>query len=199
LWRSGCTRRCPLEIRNSTPSPPLVEWEDAPLLEELCLALRDVGVSNLQLPDGEGVRRAISRVKELSAELKERDIDVSSRIARLSSETNWDMDSLLRQTLSFPRAVPYLASTPNPTCGNCGVLLSRKAVLALCPRCVAYGLEQLAAGRSESHLDTCPICGCQEKGFLVYAHGLEWMNYCRSCLEAERARQDASWGLAEDA
>jgi hypothetical protein len=27
---------------------------------------------------------------------------------------------------------------------------------------------------------------------LVYAHGLEWMNYCRSCLEEERARRDSA-------
>ncbi len=160
-------------------------------MEELCLALRDVGVGNEQLPDGEDVRKAISWVKALSAELAKRGVDVSWRIMRLSIETNWDMDLLLRETLSFPRSVPYLASTPDPKCGNCGIPISRKAILALCPRCVARGLEQLAAGRSESHLDTCPICGRQEKGFLVYANGLEWMNYCGDCLEEERARQAA--------
>jgi len=111
--------------------PPLVDWEDASLLEELCLGLRDVGVGNEQLPDGEDVRKAISRVKALSAELAKRGVDVSSRITRLSTKTNWDMDSLLRETLGFPWCVPYLASTPDPKCGNCGIPISRKAVLAL--------------------------------------------------------------------
>ena len=191
MGRFGWIRRCSLEFRNTPPLPPLADWENAALLEELCLALRDVGVGNAQLPDGEDVRKAISWVKALSAELAKRGVDVSWRIMRLSIETNWDMDLLLRETLSFPRSVPYLASTPDPKCGNCGIPISRKAILALCPRCVARGLEQLAAGRSESHLDTCPICGRQEKGFLVYANGLEWMNYCGDCLEEERARQAA--------
>ena len=166
------------------------DQDDSSVIEALCLALREVGVLNAQLPDGQKVRKRISYVKELREELEHRGVDPSSRVKRLSRETNWDMESLLRDTLAFPDAVPYLATTRNPTCGNCGKPISRKALLALCSPCITYGLEQLAAGKSKSHLDTCPICGRQEKGFLVYAYGLEWMNYCRSCLEEERAHRD---------
>ena len=181
-----------MEIRNTLPPPSIRDQDDSSVIEELCLALREVGVLNAQLPDGQKVRKGIAYVKGLSAELEHRDVDPSSRIARLSLETNWDMESLLRDTLAFPQAVPYLASTPNPTCGNCGRPISRKAVLALCSSCLTHGLERLAAGKTESHLDTCSICDRQEKGFLVYAYGLEWMNYCRSCLEEERARRNAA-------
>ncbi len=179
-----------MEIRN-TPSPPQIcSQDDSKVIEELCLALREVGVLNEQLPDGRKVRKRIAYVKELCAELEQRGVDPSSRIERLSRETNWDMKSLLRDTLAFPDAVPYLAMTRQPTCGSCGKAISRKARLALCSPCITNGLEQLAAGKTESHLDTCPICSRNEKGFLVYAHGLEWMNYCRSCLKDEKARRE---------
>ena len=181
-----------MEIRNTPPRPAMRDQDDSSVVEELCFTLRQVGVFNAQLPDGQKVRMAIAYVKELSAELEHRNVDPSSRIARLSRDTSWDMESLLRDTLAFPQAVPYLALTPHPTCGNCGRPISRKALLALCSPCLTHGLKQLAAGKSESHLDTCPICDRQEKGFLVYAHGLEWMNYCRCCLEEERARRDSA-------
>jgi hypothetical protein len=177
-----------MEMRNSPPKPPLQAWDNSALVEELCLVLREIGVENRSLPDGEIVRAAILRVKEISAEIEKRNLDCSARLARLSRETAWDMVSLLRDSLAYPDAVPYLASTPNPTCGNCGVAISRKAILALCDKCVRAGLAQLSAGESDSHLDSCPICGRREKGFLVYAHGLEWMNYCRGCLEEASAR-----------
>ena len=177
-----------MEMRNSPPKPPLHAWDDSALVEELCLALRDVGVENRALPDGEEVRAAILRVKEVSAELVKRGLDCSARITRLSKETAWDMVTLLRDCQAFPEAIPYLASTPAPGCGNCGVEIPRRAMLALCEGCVRAGLAQLSAGESDSHLDICPICGRHEKGFLVYAHGLEWMNYCRGCLEEASAR-----------
>lgn len=181
-----------MEIRNTPPKLHLRDQDDSSVIEELCLALRNVGVSNPELPDGGDVRQGIAYVKEINDELKHRGVDPSSRIARLSLETNWDMESLLKDTLAYPEAIPYLASTPNPKCGNCGKLISRKAVLALCLPCLNSGLEQLEAGKAESHLNTCPICGRHEKGFLVYAYGIEWMNYCKSCLEEERARNDAA-------
>jgi hypothetical protein len=181
-----------MEIRNTPPPLQMRDQDDSSVIEELCLALREVGVLNAQLPDGQKVRKRIAYVKELHAELEQRDVDPSSRIARLSHETNWDMESLLRDTLAFPDTVPYLAATPHPRCGNCGKAISRKALLALCSPCLMHGLEQLAAGKTDSHLDTCSVCGRHEKGFLVYAYGLEWMNYCRSCLEEERARRDSA-------
>ena len=181
-----------MEFRNSPRQPHLRDQDDSSVIEKLCLALREVGVFNPQLPDGDDVRKRIAYVKEISTELEHRGVDPSPRIALLSRETNWDMESLLRNTLAFPKAIPYLASTPNPKCGNCGKLISREAVLALCSSCITKGLEQLEAGKTESHLKTCPICGRQEKGFLVYAHGVEWMNYCERCLYEEKARNDAA-------
>jgi hypothetical protein len=179
-----------MAIRNTPPLPPIGEWETPKLVEELCIALREVGVKNRELPDGEDIRRAIFRVKEIYAVLEERCIGVADRVRRLSAETKWDIEGLLRDALDFPQALPYLASTPEPTCGNCGRPISRKAILGLCLPCIHLGLEQLTKGKSESHLEVCPLCGRQEKGFLVYAHGLEWMNYCRNCLEEERGRHE---------
>ena len=177
-----------MEVRNTPPRPPLPEWDDSSVLEEMCLALRDVGVANPELPDGEYVRIAVTRAKALGAELIARGIDPKPRLERLSSETGWDTVALYRDTLAFPDAVPYLETTPEPTCGNCGCSILRRATIGLCKECLIYGIDLLRSGGSESHLETCTICERQERGFLVYAKGLEWMNYCHRCLEEERAR-----------
>jgi hypothetical protein len=162
-------------------------------VEKLCLALRDIGVFNRELPDGQSPREAIARAKNLHAEIRKRGLNVSYRISRLSDETNWDMTSLLRDTLAFPHAVPYLASTPDPRCGGCGERISRKATLSLCPQCITSGIAEVSVEQSNPQLETCSICGQARKGFFVSADGwIWWQIYCKSCLEEEQARQNAA-------
>jgi predicted RNA-binding Zn-ribbon protein involved in translation (DUF1610 family) len=157
-------------------------------VEELCLALRDVGVFNRQLPDGIDVRKAIFRAKTIYAEIEHRSLDLTPRIARLSNETRWDMESLFISTIAFPQAVPYLVSTPDPRCGHCGKQISRKATLALCPNCTRDAMEDISGERTTSHLSVCSICGQSEICFLVIDDE-HYMYYCKSCLQEEQSRQ----------
>lgn len=178
-----------LEFRSTPPRPAVEERDDAALLETLCLALRDVGIFNAQLPDGGDAREAIARVKSVYAETDRRGLDAGRRIERLSRETSWDMSSLLRDTLAYPRAIPYLASADDPLCGSCASPISRKAVLALCERCLVSGLVAVTSGSANGHLDRCTICERPGKGFVVYAHASEWMSYCTACLDEECSRR----------
>ncbi len=178
-------------MRGSSAVPPIEEWDDDEVREQLCLALREVGVRHAMLPDGTEARAAIERVVELHAEANRRGLDVSARISRLSTETGWDMESLLRDTLAYPEAIPYLASGPEPTCGNCGERIPRTALLALCGVCLDAGLEITMQGRPQGHLDTCTFCGRNEKGFLVYAYDVDYRNYCAQCLRDAKTRYDA--------
>jgi hypothetical protein len=181
-----------MEIRNTPPPLPFPEWQDDPLTEELCLALRLIGVLNGQLPDGEQVRAAIRRVQEIHHELARRSLAIGPRIRRLSTEMGWDIETLLHDSLVYPQAIPYLAQRPDPTCGNCGKGIPRTAILALCQECVEKGLEIIASGHSESHLEACTVCGKAERGFLMYAYGLEWMNYCTDCLQKALTRYNTA-------
>jgi Zn finger protein HypA/HybF involved in hydrogenase expression len=58
------------------------------------------------------------------------------------------MESLFINTIAFPQAVPYLASTPDPRCGHCGKQISRKATLALCPNCTLDAFEDISGERT---------------------------------------------------
>ena len=57
------------------------------LIEDLCLALRDVGVRTYSLPDDERAVSAIRSVQQIYALLKQRKADVHARIEQLSEET----------------------------------------------------------------------------------------------------------------
>ena len=168
----------------------LRDESDSDLIETLCVALRDVGVINEALPDWPVARKAVARVKTLSQALQERALPVDARLRRLSTECNWDMLQLWQDSIAFPDAVPYLAATPTPGCGNCGGNIPRSMPLRLCRACVEKGLAAIAAAEP-SHVQNCTVCGKVGSGFLVYADGVEWMHYCKQCLEDGRRRYEA--------
>lgn len=92
-----------------TPPPsPVCARDAATLVEDLCVALREVGVFDSQLPDGPQVLRAINDVRSINQELVHRGIDVSDHLALLSEQTHWRMAELLRDCLSSPQVVPYV-------------------------------------------------------------------------------------------
>ena len=92
----------------NTPPPPPHERDTATLLEDLCVALRDVGVSDSELPDGPRVLGAIGRVQSIHHELTRRRVDLVKPLEELSAQTRWRMEDLLRDCLAFPRALPYV-------------------------------------------------------------------------------------------
>jgi hypothetical protein len=95
-------------MKNTPAEPPIEQRETGELVEDLCLALRDVGVGDHNLPDGEWVVSAVLRVRRLHDELSRRGADVTRRLERLSEETSWQMTPLLRDCLMYPEVIPYV-------------------------------------------------------------------------------------------
>jgi hypothetical protein len=95
---------------NTPPRPPISDWSNDDLLEELCLALRNVGVMDNQLcaPNRSRVEGQIQRVLEIHGELIRRQFEIKPRIDLLSVETSWKMDDLLEDCLLFPGRQPYV-------------------------------------------------------------------------------------------
>jgi hypothetical protein len=95
-------------MRNSTPPAPISERDNDVLLEDLCIALRNVGVYDRDLPDGAVVQQHIENVCAIMRELKQRGVSPDDRITRLTAETNWRMLDLLQECLEFPGSMPYV-------------------------------------------------------------------------------------------
>lgn len=94
-------------MRNTPPLLPIAQRSDDKLIEELCLALRDVGVWTWNLPNDGNVSK-VRTVQEIYALLEQRKVDVSDRIKRLSEETSWQMETLLQECLAFPDVIPFV-------------------------------------------------------------------------------------------
>ena len=84
-----------VEFRNTPPKPPISERTDKEVVEALCIALREVGVSNGILPDGEQIREEIKTAQDIYKEIVKRDINISRRIKKLAKETKWPMVRLV--------------------------------------------------------------------------------------------------------
>jgi hypothetical protein len=117
-------------MTNTPAELPIEQRETQELVEDLCLALRDVGVMDYGLPEGEQVVSAVLRVQQLHGELSRRGADVTRRLERLSEETSWQMMPLLRDCLMYPAAIPYVRERD-------GI---RRALR--CPACHAHELSR---------------------------------------------------------
>jgi hypothetical protein len=94
-------------MANTPPDLPIRNRETKKLVEDLCIALRNVGVWDNELPGGDTVRSFIEEIKMIHAELKGRGVDVETRVAQLSEESGW----LMGELLSFPKTLPYVKET----------------------------------------------------------------------------------------
>jgi hypothetical protein len=95
-------------MANTPPDPPIKDRDSKKLIEDLRIALRNVGVWDSELPDGSTVRSHIEEVKMIHAELTLRRVDFDTRVAQLSDESGWLMEELLRDCLDFPKTLPYV-------------------------------------------------------------------------------------------
>ncbi len=133
----------------STPNaPPYAERPNEELIEDLCLALRDVGVGAYSLPDGHRVEVAIKKVQEIHSLLNERGVDLRNRLERLGSETNWQMGKLLADCLSYPEVVPYVRAEDGVrTVFRCIICFAReypdRESIWLCDECLAQAKESI--------------------------------------------------------
>jgi hypothetical protein len=95
-------------MANTPPEPPIRDRDNKKLLEDLCIGLRNVGLWDSELPDGDTVRNYIEETKMIHAELKRRGVDVDTRVSQLSDESGWLMGELLEDCLDFPKTLPYV-------------------------------------------------------------------------------------------
>lgn len=95
-------------MHDTPPPPPAHQRDDETLLADLCIALRDVGVRDGDLPAGQRVLSGIEDVRSVYGELQRRGIDPTARLDELSVQTRWRMNDLLRDCLAFPRTLPYV-------------------------------------------------------------------------------------------
>jgi hypothetical protein len=94
-------------MRNTPPIPPIEQCDSTTLIEDLCLALRDVG--GYWFPDHEGcASKKIEEVQRIHAELAARQVDIRERLEVLTEETSWLMADLLNDCLSYPKVLPYV-------------------------------------------------------------------------------------------
>jgi hypothetical protein len=95
-------------MRPSDPRPPLSEWDLGDVVEELCVALRDVGVHDSRGDLSDRSKKAIERVRSADSELRSRGVEVGQRLALLSEETGWRMKDLLDECRAYPEIRPRL-------------------------------------------------------------------------------------------
>lgn len=95
-------------MANTPLPPPLPQRSTSELIDELCVELRHVGICDWGLPKDERVLAHIKSVCAIHDELKNRQADLATRIAELSSQTKWQMERLLEDCLAFPKKMPYV-------------------------------------------------------------------------------------------
>lgn len=190
-------------MRNTSPGPPIAERATPKLLEDLCLALRDVGVRDHSLPDDDHALAAVRNVRTIHEELEKRGVDLTARLSLLSEETKWQMEPLLRECLSFPDAVPYVRESDGiRRAFRCYVCERRefpdRRGLSLCDDCLARAAESIRTRVPFGRLLLFRIfnesvwCEHADAETLMMAFdgydGLE-SAWCGTCLEEERERR----------
>jgi hypothetical protein len=95
-----------VEVRNTPSRTPIVCRDSAELSEDLCLALREVAISNRHLSGGAAIVEKTDAVKAVYSELSKRGIELASALSTLSEKTNWKMADLLADCLAYPARIP---------------------------------------------------------------------------------------------
>ena len=110
------------EFVPSAPSPPIAQRDSTALLEDLCIALRNV--ANARGPRGDEMQHGVSLVLALVGELDARAVDVATRLVRLSHETGWLMPELLAECRAYPATLPRVRELDgvrrDQRCHHCG-------------------------------------------------------------------------------
>lgn len=100
------------------------------------------------LPDGAAVLQKIEEVKALYAELSRRGVSLDEHIWPLSSQTNWQMDALLADTLGYPKVIPYVRDSDGIRayfrCNLCGKAeFPIESELRMCDDCLTRTCEMV--------------------------------------------------------
>jgi|GEM_PF-1901752 hypothetical protein len=196
-----------VEFRNKTPKVPIRQRQTDLLMEDLCLALRNVAVLDYDLPSGARVLEFVSEVQAIYTELESRAIELDSRIVHLSTETGWKMQQLLSECVEYPAVIPWLRETDGIrrqlrclrcrcserpasdtvfwVCDNC----LKDAILALKERQPKTGILLFRAYSPElrcSHADSeTPLCA-----FWQDEVDLEG-GFCQECIDEELGKRSS--------
>jgi hypothetical protein len=201
-------------MRDTPPPPPLTEWSDAALLEELGLALRDVASSEANLPFGERAVSHVRRVQAAHAELAARGVECGAYLDELSAVTKWQMTPMLAECLAFPRVIPAMRDEDGvrrryrcPRCGR-GEYPDHGGMW-LCDACIAAAIAAVRAReplpgmvvfRAYSPEQPCAHADSETVLVAVDDSDIFGPGYCAECLIAEqRLRVRKQAGLAEEA
>ena len=90
-----------VEFRNTRPPPSLAERSEQDLLEDLCIALREVAVHQ---PSPERPQAVLA----IAAEIDRRGVSIAERLDQLSQETGWLMRRLLVDCRDHLSAYPQV-------------------------------------------------------------------------------------------
>lgn len=191
-------------MRNTSVRPAIDQRESAELIEDLCIALRDV--AGCWFPDGDDRAAVfIKEVQEIHSELEARQVDIRERINRLSDETSWQMQPLLEDTLQYPRAVPYVRDKDGirrafrcPICGQQEV--PDREGIWLCDVCLAKALESvknrepstgLVLFRTYNESKRCKHADA-ETVLMTFDDEYDYQmghSFCARCIEEEQQRR----------
>lgn len=191
-------------MRNTPPRPPIDQRESAELIEDLCIALRDV--AGYWFPDDDnGMAAFIREVQQIHVELEARHVDVRERINRLSDETSWQMQPLLEESLQYPKVVPYVRDQDGirrafrcPICGQREVP-DRKGIW-LCDVCLANALKSVQSRHPSQGLvlfrtyNTSKRCKHADSDTVLMMFDDEYdfqmgHSFCERCIAEEQQRR----------
>jgi hypothetical protein len=200
-------------MRSTPPPPPLSQRASSDVLEELCLALRDLGIATRFLPWGPppDIDNEVNRVRVLSTELRSRRVDPETRLSTLTGETGWLMNALLAESMEFPKVRPWVRDQRSGLriALRCAVCTRREfpedsQLIRLCSDCLREFKNALATPMALDHMllyrTYSPQARCEHAGddtvLGVYPWSSEWsadfpVGFCSVCVENEERRRNA--------
>jgi len=189
-------------MRNTKPEPPFDQRATPTLIEDLCLALREVGVGDLGLPDDERRITAINTVQRIHTELQRRDANFLPRIAELTEQTKWQMEELLRACLAYPQMIPYVREKDGiRRAFRCYLCQERefpdRKGLSICDHCLEGSLDAICnrepiEGLLILRIDNSSYwCKHADPDTVMAAFDNDGLGYtwCAECVSEERARR----------
>ncbi len=196
-----------MEFRNTPPAPPIPERDTSSLIEDLCIALRNVAVWDHSLPSDPRAVRFVEEVAALESELSSRHATIEPRISTLSLQTGWQMELLLRECLLFPSVIPYVREADGVRrvlrCISCRQAdAPDRNGLLVCLACLKRAIQAAQQGAPlqgflvlRSHT---PSLWCAHAGpdtVLLAPDGFDAITpptYCYECLTAELIRRQGA-------
>ena len=180
------------------------------LVEDLCLALRDVGVWTWSLPNDENAVSKVKNVQEIYALLEQRKADVRPRIGHLSEETSWQMETLLQECLAFPEIVPYVRDLDGVRRSfRCSICQKRefpdREGIFLCDVCLAQAKDSFESKLPMNGLLLLRLyneaywCKHADSETVLMAfddYGTLEDTWCEKCLDEEQTRRATKVSLS---